>query len=60
MTEYIAEIKEKGKCDVLRSSIYCEEKSIEELIAFWGLKEQDVEWYKLYQLIKEERNYDNN
>lgn len=52
---YIAEIKEVGKPNVLTPSLIGERKTRAELIEFWGLQEPDVEWYRLYQVIKGER-----
>lgn len=52
---YIAEIKEVGKPNVLTPSLIGEKKTRAELIEFWGLQEADVEWYRLYQVIKGER-----
>lgn len=49
--EYIAEIKEVGKPNVLTSSLIGEKKTRAELIEFWGLQEPDVEWYRLFQVI---------
>lgn len=49
---YIAEIKEKGKSGILRPSHYCKEITKFDLINFWGLDDDDVEWYRLYKVIK--------
>ena len=49
--EYMAEIKEVGKPNVLTPSLIGEKKTRAELIEFWGLQEPDVEWYRLYQII---------
>lgn len=49
--EYIAEIKEVGKPNVLTSSLIGEKKTRAELIEFWGLQDLDVELYRLYQII---------
>ena len=52
MKTYIAKIKEVGNPTVLSSSIItCDGMTVEELVKFWGLDEEDVEWYRLYQLI---------
>lgn len=51
MAKYIAKIKEVGHIGVLTSSLDCEKKSKQELIAFWGLEEPDVEWYQLFEVI---------
>lgn len=53
--EYIAEIKEGGHTNVLTPSISGSEMTKEELIDFWGLANDDVEWYKLYQVINGEK-----
>lgn len=42
MAKYIAKIKEVGHIGVLTSSLDCEEKSKQELIAFWGLEEPQL------------------
>ena len=49
--EYMAEIKEVGKPNVLTPSLIGEKKTKAELIEFWELQEPDVEWYRLYQII---------
>ena len=49
--EYMAEIKEVGKPNVLTPSLIGEKKTKAELIEFWGLNEPDVEWYRLFQVI---------
>ena len=49
--EYMAEIKEVGKPNVLTPSLIGEKKTKAELIEFWGLQKPDVEWYSLYQII---------
>lgn len=51
MKTYIAEIKEVGNPSVLTPSITCEGMTVEGLISFWGLDEQDVEWYRLFQIV---------
>lgn len=48
---YIVKIKEVGHPGVLISSIQGQEKTKEELVAFYGLNEPDVEWYEIYQEI---------
>ena len=48
--EYMAEIKEVGKPNVLTPSLIGEKKTKAELIEFWGLQEPDVEWYRLCQI----------
>lgn len=49
--QYVAEIKEVGNNSVLTSSHTGREMTREELIAFWGLDEPDVEWYHLYEIV---------
>lgn len=44
--------KEVGRSSMLTSSIQGEEKTKDELIAFWGLDGSDVKWYKLYEVIE--------
>lgn len=51
MCEYIAEIKEVGNPSILKSSLIGQKKTKEELIAFWGLADPDVEWYHLYEVV---------
>lgn len=54
--DYIAEIKEIGKPNILTPSIHCQDElTKEELITFWGLDQEDVEWYHLYQLVGGEK-----
>lgn len=43
--------KELGHNGVLTSSLDGKTKTKEELIEFWGLENDDVEWYRLYQVI---------
>lgn len=52
MKKYMAEIKEVGNPSVLTPSITCEGMTVEGLIGFWGLDEEDVEWYRLYEIVK--------
>lgn len=47
MAKYIAKIKEVEHIGVLTSSLDCEEKTKQELIAFWGLEEPDVELFEV-------------
>ena len=49
--QYVAEIKEVSNNSVLTSSYTGREMTREELIAFWGLDEPDVEWYRLYEIV---------
>ena len=51
MITYIAEIKEVGNPTVLTPTLTCDGMTVEGLIRFWGLDEEDVEWYKLYQIV---------
>lgn len=55
MCEYIAEIKEVGNPSILKSSLKGQKKTKEELIAFWGLTDPDVEWYRLYEIVEGEK-----
>ena len=49
---YTAEIKEVGRDQILTPSLNCyDNKTKEQLVAFWGLKDPDVEWYRLYEVI---------
>ena len=50
MVHYEAEIKEVGMKHTIKSSLYCSEKAIEELVDFWGLNNQDVEHYTIYEI----------
>jgi len=52
---YIVEIKEKGNPIILTPTIQGEEKTREELVKFFGLDEEDVEWYRLYRLENGEK-----
>ena len=48
---YTAEIKEVGRDQILTPSLHCyDKKTKEQLVAFWGLKEPDVEWYRVYEV----------
>lgn len=49
--KYIAKIKEVGREHLLTSSIQGEEMSKEQLISFWGLENDDVEYYELFEII---------
>lgn len=51
MIHYEAEIKEVGREQILKPSLHSTEKTVEQLVEFWGLNEHDVEWYRLYQVI---------
>lgn len=52
--DYIMKCKERGHKSILTSSIHCcDEMSKEELVSFWGLNGDDIEWYHLYQLVNE-------
>ncbi len=51
MEKYIMKCKELGHNGVLTSSLDGKTKTKEELIEFWGLENDDVEWYRLYQVI---------
>lgn len=49
---YTAEIKEVGKDHILKPSLQCyDARTKEQLVEFWGLKEPDVEWYRLHEVI---------
>ena len=49
---YTAEIKEVGRDHILKPSLHCSDrKTKEQVVAFWGLNEIDVEWYRLYEVI---------
>ena len=50
MVHYEAEIKEVSMKHTIKSSLYCSEKAIEELVDFWGLNNQDVEHYTIYEI----------
>lgn len=52
MAHYVMKCKEVGREHLLTSSIIGEEKTKEELIAFWGLDEPDVESYELFEVIE--------
>lgn len=49
--KYITKIKEVGREHLLTSSIQGEEMSKEQLISFWGLENDDVEYYELFEII---------
>lgn len=51
MAKYIMKCKEVGREYLLTSSLLGEEKTKKEIIAFYGLDEPDIEWYKIYQEI---------
>ncbi len=58
MVKYIAKIKEVGHQNILTSSLTTDVvKTQEELIAFWGLAQDDIESYTLYEVMdgKEEK-----
>ena len=46
---YSAEIKEKLNDHVLTPSYHGSYQSVEDLIKLWGLREPDIEWYRLYE-----------
>ena len=55
MKKWKARIKEKGTDHILTPEYLwfnCGEKTREEIIEFWGLENEDVEWYEL-ELIEE-------
>lgn len=49
MIKYFAKIKEKNNPSILEPSWIGEVNSKQQLVDFWGLKQDDIEWYKLYQ-----------
>lgn len=50
--KYIAKIKEVGHQNILTSSLTTDVvKTKDELIAFWGLSNDDVESYTLYEIV---------
>lgn len=49
MKHYVAEIKEVMNDTILRPVLWCDEKTPEELIKHWGLKEPDIEWFRVYE-----------
>lgn len=52
MVKYIAKIKEVGHKNILTTSLTTDAvKTKEELIAFWGLNNDDVESYTLYEVM---------
>ena len=51
MKTYITEIKEVGNPTILTPTITCDGMTKEELIEFWGLTKQDVEWFRLYEIV---------
>ena len=52
MVKYIAKIKEVGHQNILTSSLTTDVvKTKEELIAFWGLAQDDIESYTLYEVM---------
>ena len=55
MVHYEAEIKEVGMKHTIKSSLYCYEKTVEELVDFWGLNNQDVEHYTIYEIRNRKR-----
>lgn len=54
MFHYEAKIKEVLNDNILTPAYYTEEKqSRDDLIKMWGLKEQDIEWFELYEVIND-------
>lgn len=51
MAKYIVNIKEVGNPSILHPSLDCDEKTKEEIIKFFGLKDADVEWYRIYKVV---------
>lgn len=50
--KYIAKIKEVGHQNILTSSLTTDMvKTKDELIQFWGLDQDDVESYTLYEIV---------
>ena len=49
MKKSVAEIKEVMTDTILRPVLCGEEKTPEQLIKFWGLKEPDIEWFRVYE-----------
>lgn len=50
--KYIAKIKEVGHQNILTSSLTTDVvKTKDELIQFWGLDQDDVESYTLYEVM---------
>ena len=50
--KYIAKIKEVGHQNILTSSLTTDVvKTKDELIQFWGLDQDDVESYTLYEVV---------
>lgn len=50
--KYIAKIKEVGYQNILTSSLTTDMvKTKDELIQFWGLDQDDVESYTLYEVV---------
>ena len=48
---YTAEIKENGNDKILTPSYHGQRMSRKDLIELWGLDRDDVEWYKLYEVL---------
>lgn len=50
--KYIAKIREVGHQNILTSSLTTDMvKTKDELIQFWGLDQDDVESYTLYEIV---------
>ena len=50
MATYSAEIKEVMNDTILKPSYSGREMSREQLIEFWGLREPDIEWFRVYEI----------
>lgn len=53
---YEAEIKEVFNDNVLKPAYFTEERqSTQDLIKMWGLNEPDIEWFRLYEVVGENK-----
>lgn len=50
---YLAEIKEKMTDAVIKPVYKGQEMTKEKLEEFWGLKEDDIQWYRLYEVLED-------
>lgn len=50
---YLAEVKEKMTDAILKPKFIGSEKTKKDLVDFWGLEQDDIQWYRLFE-VKED------
>lgn len=50
---YQAEVKEKMTDTILKPKFVGAEKTKKELVDFWGLEQDDIQWYRLFEVMED-------